>query len=160
MPARRPLEERFWEKVNKQGPDDCWNWTATKDGLGYGWIGDGDKHMTRAHRVSYILNVGPIPTTEPRTLVLHHCDNPSCVNPAHLWLGTDKDNCDDMIAKHRDAHCRGGDCHSATFTPELVKIIRLRIENGEVIRKLAQEYNVTPNAIQKIKKRSSWAWVD
>lgn len=159
MPGRRPLAVRFWEKVAVRGADDCWEWTASKDGLGYGWIGDGNKHMVRAPRVSFVLNIGPIPITQPRTLVLHHCDNPSCVNPAHLFLGTDMDNSIDMDSKGRRKAPRGIDCHSAVFTPEMVLEIRERLESGCTCKALSDEYNVTPAAIRKIKKNISWKWV-
>lgn len=97
---KRPLAARFWEKVDKRGLDECWPWLAGTDGRGYGTIGPGREHVSdlKAHRVSYELNVGPIPAGMH---VLHHCDNPPCVNPAHLWVGTDADNMHDMLAKGR-----------------------------------------------------------
>lgn len=97
----KPLPERFWEKVAKGDPDDCWLFLGTKNNKGYGMLqrkvaGVSGKRL--AHRISFELNVGPVPAD---LCVLHQCDNPPCVNPRHLFLGTKKDNVDDMIAKGR-----------------------------------------------------------
>ena len=93
------LPTRFWKKVDKRGPDECWFWTGAieRTGLPYGFIGV-PKGMEQAHRVSYRLNNGPIP---PGMCVCHECDQPLCVNPEHLWLGTRKDNNDDKMKKGR-----------------------------------------------------------
>lgn len=124
----RPLAERFWEKVNKapgQGPNgECWEWMGTKIPQGYGYIFierfEGHrKHQRSTHRVSYELANGPI---RDGLHILHACDNPACVNPAHLSTGTIKDNTQDMMRKGRHktngnenkTHCIQG--HE--YTPE------------------------------------------
>lgn len=90
---------RFWASVQKS--DSCWTWTGRRYPGGYGEFSV--KHVNyRAHRVSWMLNVGPIPDG---LLVCHHCDNRLCVRPDHLFLGTDKDNQTDAIRKGR--HARG-----------------------------------------------------
>lgn len=121
MPFRdMTLRERFDEKVDKTGgPDACWVWTATKNNQGYGMLqmqvrGQNGKRL--AHRVSYILHRGRI---RHSACVLHRCDNPACVNPKHLFLGSYKDNYDDMVSKGRrrnvwPGHLPGG----STFIPE------------------------------------------
>ncbi len=92
-----PREERFWKHVHKT--DSCWLWTASVNDKGYGqlFVGVG-KSPLRAHRVSWELHRGLIPIG---LLVLHHCDNPPCVRPDHLFLGTYKDSTQDMISKGR-----------------------------------------------------------
>lgn len=94
----RSLAMRFHEKWQPHPRRECWIWTAATV-CGYGCIGYGAGKIAKAHRVSWELHNGPIPGG---LCVLHHCDNPLCVNPDHLFLGTRKDNSDDMIAKGRD----------------------------------------------------------
>lgn len=116
---RRPTVDRFWEKVEKT--EGCWNWTGAVYGGGYGNLNAGpDGGYVRAHRFSYELHHGPIPHGQ---LVMHACDNRRCVNPAHLSLGTHRDNTRDAMAKGRlrvgefqraKTHCVRG--HA--FTPE------------------------------------------
>jgi len=107
---RRPLAERFWEKVEKT--DGCWLWTSTLNTWGYGQFQIGRTKQYRAHRIAYELTYGPIPAGMH---VCHHCDNPRCVRPDHLFLGTHLDNMRDRQAKGRynfvrprDEFCRRG----------------------------------------------------
>ncbi len=97
------LVERFWPKVQKS--DGCWTWLAAKDHLGYGKIGAGTRKEGEllAHRASWIINNGAIPDG---LVVCHRCDNPSCVRPDHLFLGTMKDNTMDMVRKGRCNNAR------------------------------------------------------
>jgi len=98
-PATLPeIVDRFWTRVDRSaGAEGCWPWVAGKSGCGYGTLGVNwtDQYV---HRLSYEMNFGPIPDG---MCVCHHCDNPPCVNPLHLFLGTVGDNVRDMVQKGR-----------------------------------------------------------
>lgn len=94
---RERVEPRFWAKVDRRGPDECWLWTAKVNQWGYGLAHVGPRDCV-ASRVAWVLGNG----TEPgEMLVCHTCDNTRCCNPAHLWLGTHGDNARDRAAKGR-----------------------------------------------------------
>ena len=98
---RKSVEERFWSKVKVGGKKDCWEWQASTTFKGYGRINIWFENYWKwqyAHRISWLINHGKIPKDKH---VLHHCDNPSCVNPKHLWLGTHQDNIKDRDKKGR-----------------------------------------------------------
>lgn len=117
---------RFWSKVNRT--DTCWLWTAGKNNHGYGTFKLNDKPR-KAHRIAYELSVGPIPHG---LNVLHHCDNPPCVNPNHLFIGTQEDNVRDMTFKSRHyqqkkTHCPQGHEYSSDntyITPDSTRACR------------------------------------
>lgn len=103
------IADRFWRKVRRDQPTGCWEWLAATNSDGYGhFFYEGS--VIGAHRVSWMLHHGAIPEG---ALVCHHCDNPRCVNPAHLFLGTHQDNATDKVVKGRHAwgnktHCIRG----------------------------------------------------
>ena len=148
--------QRFWNKVNKQ-ENGCWEWTASErdgGGRGYGgfWL---DGKWRKAHRASWILEHGAIPVG---LHVLHHCDNPPCVNPDHLWLGTHADNVRDMHAKGRAAsNPQPGESNGhAKLTEADVLAIRA---DSRYHRVIADEYGVTQPLISLIKNRKRWSHI-
>jgi HNH endonuclease len=95
----RPLEERFWPKVRVGKPDECWEWDGARfSPTGYGAFQFGVKKTVRAHRIAFQLAGGLLP---PGMLVLHHCDNPPCCNPAHLYAGNHSQNNQDCVRRGR-----------------------------------------------------------
>lgn len=149
--ARKSLEERFWSKVAKGGG--CWEWTRYREpDWGYGiFRAVPGESMQKAHRVSWEIAHGPIPEGMQ---VCHRCDNPPCVRPDHLFLGTHLDNMRDRNAKgrqSRDGSTPGENSTSAKLTDEQVKDIRDRYLAGGVLQQdLAAEYNISQTQISRI----------
>lgn len=151
--------ERFWSKVDIRDHDDCWGWKGSraKRRGGYG-IFSWNSDTWKAHRVAWALTNGPIQTG---LSVLHKCDNPSCVNPNHLFLGTDGDNNRDMDAKGRRVPPRGERNAHAKLTADKAKEIRVRYSAGGVsYASLAHEFNVAKGTIQRVIERKTWDWVE
>lgn len=158
---RLPVEERFWSHVDRSD-DGCWEWRASKRN-GYGIFGVNKKTII-ASRFAWRLTHGDIPDG---LFVLHACDNPSCVNPGHLFLGTHQDNMDDMIAKGRQMSSeRKRECflgekhHSAKLTNEQVRDIKRRLRNGETPKDICVDYGVAKNTIFNIKYGVTWSHID
>ena len=146
---KKTTEERFNEKWSLNSSNGCWEWTAHTKDWGYGtFYVDASNTNDGAHRFSYAHHTGPIPKG---MLVCHSCDNPKCVNPTHLFLGTNADNTADSVSKHRQA--KGIDVSSAKLTPVKVLEIRASLKRNVI---LAKEYGVSPQNIGCIKKRYSW----
>ena len=158
MPRYRPIAERFWEKVHKG--DGCWEWTAYRSADGYGMIGrERGDGVERAHRLSWELHFGPIPSG---TAVLHRCDNPPCVRPSHLFLGTQTENVADSVAKgrHRSPVHYGERHHWARLTEAEVREIRAAFDIGIPCRDLADMFHIHPETVRLIGKRQTWAHID
>lgn len=144
-------ENRFWGCVQKT--DTCWLWTGNKQKGGYGRIKTKGKSI-KAHRYSWELHNGPVPV---KLYVLHHCDNPGCVNPAHLFLGTYADNSADMVSKGRSV--RGEKHRSAKLVEsDIAKIFDDR-KNGMIYKDIANKYGVNDRQISNILNRQSWTHV-
>lgn len=157
-----PIEARFWPKVDVRGPDECWEWQASTDRKGYGRIGRGraGTGWIYAHRASWQLEHGRELSSDE--LVCHRCDNPPCVNPAHLFVGSDADNLADMRRKGRGfvpEPQRGEDQHAARITEDDVRTIRRRRAAGETLRSIADDYGYTEAGISRICLRKTWGHV-
>ncbi len=149
------LADRFWSKVEKRAPSECWEWKASLGGTGYGQINLDGKPL-KAHRVAWFLTHG----SWPAALVCHHCDNPPCVNPEHLFLGTQKDNVADMLKKGRGVAPpirRGEAAGPAKLTAAQVDEIRARLACGETTVALARAFGVSQSAVWWIKSGRNWA---
>ena len=141
--------QRFWDKVRIGPRNECWEWLAYKQYKGYGIFGfNGNPKL--AHRVSYQLSIGTIPEG---MCICHHCDNPSCVNPAHLFLGTNADNTADRDAKGRHVALKGENNGRAKLTDADVLAIR---DSGLSQNEIAAEYGVSQTVVSNIKIRKSW----
>ncbi len=157
----RTTEERFWPKVAKTA--DCWEWTARRNPKGYGQTTARDGRGVLAHRLSWELHFGPIPVG---MLVCHHCDNPPCVRPDHLFLGTRQANARDSVRKgrqtwqqHPDRLARGERVGGVRLTEDRVREIRARRSTGATYRSLGDVYGVSPSTIVLIIHGKTWRHV-
>lgn len=148
--------DRFMEKVAK-GQDeqnDCWEWTAAKYRGGYGHfrkLVDEQWKMVKAHRYAYEVFKGPL---EPTLQVCHTCDNPSCVNPAHLFAGTAKENSDDKIKKGR---FKPGRNHKHKWlTQEIVDNMRKDYDNGMTQIEIVNKYGYSRAQVCRVVNRQIW----
>lgn len=148
-------EERFWPKVKKT--EGCWIWEGGKNKRGYGVFKFAEKQGS-AHRFSWELHNGTIPEG---LQVLHNCpdgDNPSCVNPDHLWLGTNLQNRIDSVEKNR--HSRGErQGHSKLTEAQVREIRRQSSVEGIDVKELAQRYGIGVRAVYQVLSRKNWKHV-
>jgi len=153
----KPLAKRFWEKVRKTRK--CWLWTAgtLKDGYGAFKMPTGTKHgkQCRAHRIAWELTYGEIPKDKQ---VLHQCDQPLCVRPAHLFLGTCAGNMADRNRKGRQWHPRGMLHGHSRFTLRVIRQIR-RMARTHLQREVAEHFRTTQGVISRIVNYKAWAHV-
>ncbi len=147
---------RFWTKVALG--DSCWEWTASRVGkMRYGYFSTGSRSYAKAHRWSYEYFFGLIPDG---LLVCHHCDNPPCVRPDHLFLGTNSDNMVDASNKGRLLLSSGERHYDARLTESAVREIRRRYANGGITQEeLARRYDVTISGINQAINRVTWRHV-
>jgi hypothetical protein len=160
-----PILDRFWSKVDKSG--DCWVWKDSTKGFGYGIFAVTHGKQVGAHRFSWEIHNGPIPEGLE---VCHKCDNPPCVNPDHLFLGTHTENLLDMHAKGRGAR---GDRHGARTKPESIKrgeqrstlltwtdvdeIRRRYAAGGVYLHELGAEFGISKENVYNIVHFRTWA---
>jgi hypothetical protein len=157
---RQEVIERFWNKVEKT--DSCWTWQGAKTRGGYGMFPTAKNHKLYdnyyVHRISYYLANGDF---DARLRVCHRCDNPSCVNPDHLFLGTQSENMRDMFSKGRDnvqAKIVRGEKHGQSkLNWDIVRAIRKEYAEGNISQgKLAKRYGVNQTTIRDVVLNKNW----
>ena len=146
-------EERF-SKFSFECDNGCIEFTGARaNSYGVFWYNNRNVY---AHRFAWELHNGPIPKD---LCVLHKCDNPTCVNPDHLFLGTDKDNVADATAKGRRAPQRGKLNHAAVLTEEKVRQIRTLLAVGTTHREIAEQFRISPGTVTDINCGRRWGWL-
>ena len=141
--------ERFWDKVDRKGPDECWPWTASTSGGGYGtfWLGG---RQWSSNRVAFLLHHGH----EPAHNALHTCDFKLCCNPAHLYDGTKKQNAEDAVA--RGQHPEGTRHGRAKLCDEDVLAMRTAHATGKSFAALGRQYGVSDSVARKACLGITW----
>lgn len=158
-PKAMTTAERFWSKVRRGAPTECWEWTGPKHRQGYGhfYLNGGNQ---LAHRVAYALTS----STDPGDgTVCHSCDNTSCVNPAHLWLGDQADNVHDMLRKGRGNFSnarRGAESPFAKLNEDRVRELRRLKAGGATYDQLAEMFGVHRITVANAVKRKTWRHVE
>ncbi len=152
---RQALEERFWPKVDRRRPDECWPWMAALSTGGYGNFKAWSYQNIRAHRIAYALTTGEDPGD---LLICHRCDNRPCCNPAHLFPGTDKDNSDDKIAKGRarSGNHTGANNPRALLSEDDVREVWRLIGKGWTNTAIGQKFKVHHATISVIRRGKAW----
>lgn len=158
-----PMQQRYWSKVEKKGPDECWEWTGYRDKNGYGRIQKTGGNGIPAHRYAYEIHHGAIPAG---LIIRHSCDNPPCQNPRHLLLGTHADNARDKVERKRT---RTGDNSPRRLHPEKFpcgeKVRCAKLTEQEVLfirqstipkRKICKLFGVSYNLIKLIRQKRIW----
>jgi hypothetical protein len=138
----------FKSKVAVNGA--CWEWQGALDGTGYGRVWDGAR-LTGAHRLAYRMFKGPISDA----CVLHHCDNPRCVHPDHLFLGSHGENARDKAAKGR-AQCLRGSANGNSILSEAQVLAIRQIGRSKPLRSIAAEFGITVSHAHDIIARRTW----
>lgn len=149
----KSLQDRFEEKVEIREGNSCHWWVAVHTKKGYGLFGV-DGIMRQSHRVAYELYKEPIPKG---LHVMHKCDNPSCVNPDHLEVGTHQDNMADMVNKGRT--CKGeGKANSKLKEGDVIKI-RAKASSGNKLVDIAKVYGMSPSTISRVVSGKRWGHI-
>lgn len=157
-PKPQTIEQKFWKHVTPCGDDECWVWQGRAYSNGYGAITVSSRGHLLAHRVSYELHKGPIPDKQ---MICHKCDNPPCVNPAHLFAGTALENMQDMERKGRRARVGSlGENHPRHKVSESdVLEIRALWMQGIPQTEIAKRFGIVKQQVNNIVHRISWKHV-
>jgi len=156
--VRKTLEERFWDKVHHEPNSGCWLWSGAADGCGYGIASQGFKRTygsQKAHRVSWVMAGNAL---SPGAYICHKCDTPACVNPDHLFAGSQADNMRDCVSKGRLTRPRG-ERHPRTKVSDATAMAIL-LDSGTG-RQAAARFDVSYHTVAAIRggKPDSWAWL-
>ena len=144
------VKDRFWDKVDIRGLDDCWEWKRSKDLGGYGKFWSGTR-LEGAQRMAWMFTHGRIRTG---MYICHHCDNPSCCNPNHLFEGTQIDNMADMKQKGRSHK------NSKLNAKEVVEIRRLYSVGGITHREIGKMFGISRRHIGQVVNNKRWRHVN
>jgi hypothetical protein len=148
--------KRFWIKVEIKGPDDCWEWTqSSRNYSGYGMFQKGSRSL-RAHRVSFLFKNGSI---NCKMDVIHSCDNPPCVNPAHLSQATHQINMEDRDRKMRYHISRGEENSSTRLCKNDILEIRRLSEAGLFQYEIAAKFSISQSSVWRIIHREAWGHI-
>lgn len=150
---RMTLVERFWAKVQRGRPGECWPWLGAIQSGGYGSFFAAGR-IVKAHRFSYELAKGPVP---PGLHVCHTCDSPPCVNPRHLFVASHATNMRDMSLKGRAAW--GSHPGRTELTAEQVVTLRREYSRGTRPSVLAARYRIHPASVGRIVRGDRWPWL-
>jgi len=161
--AGRPANtaDVLWSKVDKKGEDECWNWNGYKNNEGYGrtWIKDQGYY---AHRVIFnlvfpnVIELNAPKSTDDVGFLLHTCDNPSCCNPKHLWVGTHADNMADKVAKGRSPDFSGDKGPRAKLSMSQAKEARQLKKNGISAKDLAKQFGLSLSSMKTLLRGDSY----
>jgi hypothetical protein len=145
---------QFWARVKVTANSDrCWEWTGYCLKSGHG-VTSRKAEVMLAHRFAWFITHGEVPSG---LHVLHSCDNPPCVNPNHLFLGTHQDNVADMVSKGRQQ--RGERCHLSKYTEDVVRLLKERLRSGWTVRKCSEVMGIPYNTVGAINRGYSWKHV-
>lgn len=146
-------EERFTRRVDRRGPDDCWPWMGARHRSGHGQLFvSTERRRVQAH--SYALELATGSPCPPEMECCHHCDNPPCCNPAHLYFGTRRQNVADMFARNRAQI--GSARPNSRYTESQIVAIRERFAAGELLQVLADEHDTSTGYISRIVNGLAW----
>jgi DNA-binding transcriptional regulator YiaG len=148
--------QRAWDRIERKGPSDCWEWQGSTNRSGYGMIND-DRRSVLVHRLVLLRHLG---LESSHLDTLHSCDNRRCCNPEHMSLGTNAANVADKIAKGRQYRPPHGSASPhAKLSDEQVRAIRRELAAGDIQRVIAARYGVSRSLIREIKLGAAWAHV-
>ena len=151
--VRGTPEQRFWSKVQPEASG-CWTWTAARSPRGYGRFGWAMNDVRMAHRVAWELLYGPIP---PGLFACHSCDNPPCVRPSHIFIGSNQDNVNDKVSKGRQSR---GETHGRHKLSEAdARYIKSAVAFGVEQRALADQFGVSQAIVSLIVRGKKWTWL-